>query len=196
MKKERFIILVSLLVLALFLLPLITAVNPKVSKETGTDVQTLPTSPLDNHIKAPSPVNSIGEIFGLISPITWGELIIVIAIFLLFFVAFSDIIATFSAFSKPVAWVMGFGIAVVMALTKTCLMAAAWMITWTAWAGSVSVFVVLITAFIAAVCVHLGFAGIAGWVYKRQLMIKAAKGGAQATTAIKHLKEIGVELGK
>ncbi|MCX8193912.1 MAG: hypothetical protein N3G19_00925 [Candidatus Pacearchaeota archaeon] len=140
-------------------------------------------------LETPVSLGWISQVFGLVDPTTWGEFLIVLTIFLMFFVAFSDIIQGFTAFSKPAAWTIGFGLAVIGALTKGCLIVAKFLLTITVWAGTFSMVVALITGFFAFALIHLGITSMFRWVLRRKVMIQAMKSAEEPGEAWGKLKE-------
>ena len=112
-------------------------------------------------------------LFGLQFPgADWKEIVVVSVIFLVFFMAFSDILASFSGFSPWVAWFIGFGIAMILALSRACLYTAIWMLGFLSWLGAAAIFVAIAMSFIAFALLHFGSMGIGKWVYRRQAMLE------------------------
>lgn len=63
---------------------------------------------IEKDISVPEPLQIFAKIFfGFEEKISLQMLIIILALWVLFFVAFSDIIATSSSFSNPVSWIIG-----------------------------------------------------------------------------------------
>jgi hypothetical protein len=121
-------------------------------------------------------------LFGLQFPgPNWQEIVVVSVIFLVFFMAFSDILANFSGFSGWVSWFIGFGIAMILALSRACLYTTIWMLGFLSWLGAFSIFVAIAMSFIAFALLHFGSVGIGRWVIKRQMMLKTAKNANKAT---------------
>ncbi len=131
-----------------------------------------------------------------ISSATVAAVTVYIIIFLMFAFAFSDIIAGFTAFSTPVAWVIGFGLAVIAALTKVIAMISIWLMAITAGLGVISVAVAIGSAFVAFLLVHLGLGGLTSWVWKRQRDLKAYKNVSKVKTGFRTLKDVGHEAQK
>ncbi len=130
-------------------------------------------------------------LFGLMPGTPWNEIILVLVVFIMLFVAFGDIIDGFTAFSPWVAWVIAGCIAIIAALTRTVLYVAQFFIVITAWAGIFSTFISIITAFVAFLLVHLGLGKLMAWVETRQQNVVAYKGGERIKTALKQLGKTG-----
>jgi hypothetical protein len=85
----------------------------------------------------------------------WRFMAILLVIFFMLFFAFSDIISNFTAFSKTTSYILGFGLAVIAALTKGVLFLAHYVFGITAALGTISVAIVIITAFVVVVFIHV-----------------------------------------
>lgn len=124
----------------------------------------------------------------------WAQAVITIAIWLLIFITFADIIRTFSTFSQPVSWGIGFLIAVIVANFGGVVYGISKLTIVFASIGITSVYVGLIGAFIAFVIVNLGITSAGGWIKRRQAMVRGAKieaGGIKVRSAVKALGKIG-----
>lgn len=137
-----------------------------------------------------------GNIFGLAPTDTWVMLITVLLVFVIFLFAFHDIFYGFTAFSRVTCWVIAFAIAFIGAITKGTLYVAKFFLILSAWAGTFTIFIVIILAFLAFAGMHL-FAG--KWMAK----IRSARNINQvnnsvnmAVAGVKGMKKIGKELGK
>jgi len=128
--------------------------------------------------------------------------IVTIAIWLLLFLTFSDIIATFTTFSKWVSWSVGFLIAVIAANIGLVIKIATVLTGIFSFAGVLAVYTALGAALVAFVVVNLGIWRAKRWILKRRAMMASAKaeaGGAKLKGIIKGLGEAGKgleELGK
>jgi MFS family permease len=126
-----------------------------------------------------------------------SAIIIVMAIFLLLFITFGDIIATFSTFGKEVSWISAFLIAVITANLKGIIYIIGFFIGIFGGLGGLAVLVGLGGAFVAFLAVNLGIGRLGPWVMRRKAMQYAAKseaGAEKVKGAIKGMKEIGKEL--
>ena len=137
-----------------------------------------------------------GNIFGLASTDTWVMLITVVLVFIVFLFAFYDIFYGFTAFSRITCWIIAFAIAFIGSITKGTLYVAKFFLILSAWAGTFTIFIVILLAFVAFAGMHL-FAG--KWLAK----IRSAKTQAQVTRSVdmavagvKGMKKIGKELRK
>jgi hypothetical protein len=101
--------------------------------------------------------------------------IIWLILFIMLFFAFSDIFSIFTAFSRRTAYILGFGLALITAMTRAIFLLAIWIFGITGGLGTLAVAIILITAFLAAVFVHFGSLKLMKWVAKRQIAIKAIK---------------------
>jgi len=106
----------------------------------------------------------------------YSGMVVVIAVWLLLFVTFSDIISTFSTFNKGVSWITGFLIAIIAAQMNLLIGAVKWSAGAFAVLGSFAVFVGLGAAFLAFIAVNLGLSGLAKFVAKRRMMKTIAYG--------------------
>lgn len=153
-----------------------------------------------------SDIGSFGKalryLFGPLTQETQDQIsaaIITIAIWLLIFFTFGDIISTFSTFSPWVSWVSAFLISVVSANLGMMTSIMAGITGVFSIFGITSVYIGLGGAFLAFVVVNLGIWSLKGWIMKRQAMMEVTKGkvGAEKTSgAIAGLKRIEAELEK
>jgi hypothetical protein len=133
------------------------------------------------------------------SGITWENLVIHLAIFMIIFFAMSEIVAGFSSFSETVSWVIGFGMALIAGASKMIgLLAAAMGLT--AGIGAIGIMIIILAAIGAAVILNLGIGGsMRTWRMKRQVDIKkhkVAQGFETAAAGVrgaKTLAEAGAE---
>lgn len=123
--------------------------------------------------------------------------IVVMAVWLIIFVAISDMVAVFTAFSSFTSWMIGFGLSVIAANTGVVTGASLWAFGFAAAAGAWVTAAIVISALLAALVVHWRIGGwLQGWVLKRKVLLNASKGGTRVATAIKQLKEIEKEFEK
>lgn len=127
--------------------------------------------------------------------------IITIAMFILLWVTFGDIIESFSTFSSPVAWVSSLMIAIIAANLKFVVATLSLFVGIFSFLGGLAVIAGLFGAFIAFVVVNLGIKGWGPWLMRRKAYmmaekssIKAAAGGKKLRGTIKALGEVGQEL--
>ena len=131
--------------------------------------------------------------------ITWENIIIHLAIFMIIFFAMSEIVAGFSSFSETVSWVIGLGMALIAGATKIIYLLASVMGI-TAGIGAVGIMIIILAAIGAAVILNLGIGGsMRTWRMKRQVDIKkhkVAQGFETAAAGVrgaKTLAEAGAE---
>jgi hypothetical protein len=101
--------------------------------------------------------------------------IIWLILFIMLFFAFSDIFSIFTTFSRRTAYILGFGLALITAMTRAIFLLAIWIFGITGGLGTLAVAIILITAFLAAVFVHFGSLKLMKWVLKRKVGIQAIK---------------------
>jgi len=129
-------------------------------------------------------------LFGLVTPTTWEELVIVVAIFAIFLFAFEDIIENFTMFSRTTSWVIATALALVGSLTGVVLATAHFLMTLTVLFGTFSIFIALLSAFVAFMLVHLGAGWAGGWLRRRSMMIRASRGADETAASIRGLRGI------
>lgn len=128
-----------------------------------------------------------------------GAVIIYIMIWLILFVAFSDIVSLFSPFTEWVGWVIGLALAIIAAQLRWIYSMAAWMASATAAFGAIGVFISIIVSIVAATLLGFGTASLRKWAVQRKLAIQQVKGlsgRAKAVEGLKAMKDIGMEVGK
>jgi hypothetical protein len=106
----------------------------------------------------------------------YSGMVIVIAVWILLFVTFSDIIGTFSTFNKGVSWVIGFLIATISAQMNFLISVVSFLAKTFAALGSLAVFVGLGAAFLAFLAVNLGLTSLRKFIIKRRMMKTIAYG--------------------
>ncbi len=143
-------------------------------------------------INAPSFLNGIiTVVLGEGATISWENLILYIAIFMILFFALADIVSLFSTFNETTSWVIGFGLAIIAGVTK--------MVNWiagvfavTAGIGAIGIGIIVCAAVFAAVVLNLGIGGpLKKWRRARQKEInkfKAESGFDQVASFIKGSK--------
>ncbi len=140
-----------------------------------------------NRITNSEPINAAGGI--IVYLVIWGIL----------FLAFANIISTFSPFDEWVGWLIGLGLVIAAAQLKTVYVIASWMAEITSYFGAISAFIGIIMSFVAFIGVSIGATSFRKWAVKRQLAIagiKAMKGTAKSVEGLKTLKDIGTEVAK
>ncbi|MBU1136493.1 MAG: hypothetical protein KJ559_03220 [Nanoarchaeota archaeon] len=120
-----------------------------------------------------------------------GVLITSLMVWLIIFAGFGDILENFSAFSKGIAWVIAFAIAIVAANTGIIKFSIVWLIGSFAWLGTFAIVSALVASFIAFFVVNWGMSGLTTWLKNRQTMIGAATGRTYAAEGLKTLKKVG-----
>jgi hypothetical protein len=125
---------------------------------------------------------------------TISATIITVAVWLLLFVTFGDIVATFSTFTPYVSWIIAFLISVIAANLGFVVKFVGAMTAIFSILGALSIYLGLGAAFVAFVVVNLGIWSLRGWVLKRRAMMSAATmeaGGEKLKGTIEGLGKAG-----
>lgn len=160
------LLIVTPLILNAFI---VSAQNPPIAKPPAEQV-----SDWESIIGSNAFANVMLYIFG--KPIAYQGIgaisagILTVAVWLLLFVTFSDIIATFSTFSKWVAWVVGFLIGVIFANLGWAVDLFVYITGIFAFLGGIAVYVGLGIAFATFIVANLGL-----FYIKRAMMHQAMK---------------------
>ena len=142
------------------------------------------------------PGDLLDTVFGLGQISTAQTFFIYLAIFLIIFVASSDILQTFTTFSPMVSWVIGFALAIIVAVSGATASLALFVFGAVAAFGAIAIAIVIGSGFFVALVVHLGLSGLSEWIQKRNIMMRAAKGEATAEAGLRTLKGVGKEAAK
>ncbi|MBI5148462.1 hypothetical protein HZA33_02165 [Candidatus Pacearchaeota archaeon] len=113
------------------------------------------------------------------------EGIVIMAVWLIIFVAVSDMVSLFATFSSTVSWLIGFGLAVIAANTGFISGLALWAFGAAAALGAIATLVVIVSALLVAVIVHLGLGRFKPWLERRGVVAATAKGAAEAFAGIR-----------
>lgn len=105
--------------------------------------------------------------------------IVVMAVWMIIFVALSDLVAVFTAFSTFVSWIIGFGLAVIAANTGVISGMALWAFGFVAVAAAWATVLIILSALIAAVVVHTGFNKFKTWIENRNTLMKSSIAAAR-----------------
>ena len=146
--------------------------------------------------------NILGLIFGDIAEVTASQMnsmIITICVWLLIFVTFGDIIATFSTFSTWVSWTTAGLMGIIAANLGFATRIIAWSTGVFASLGAIAVYVGLGGAFLAFIAVNLGLGFAKNWIVRRRAMMTAATsraGGKALAGTIAGLGTVGKALSK
>jgi len=112
-----------------------------------------------------------GVILGTGTNVTWEELSIHLAVFMILFIAITDMVLGFSSFGEMTAWVIGFGLALVAGATKMIGVIAG-IFGVAAGFGALGVGIIVVAAILAAVVLNLGVGGpLKKWRTGRQIDI-------------------------
>jgi len=139
----------------------------------------------------PSSVSWLKYIFGQVPTVngvgTLSPIIITLAIWLLVFVTFSDIIATFSSFSTGVSWIVGFCLATIAAnlawTTKLLAIISGTFI----FVSTAALFIGLFASFVAFAFVNWGLMDFRVWLKNRRILMKADEDYAKAAAGGKKI---------
>lgn len=187
MEKKRGIInfVILTLLLSALIIPLVNAALTPQQEEQIINV--LDSWPIK--IVAGDPAGSFNAFLG--APLgKTGAIIIHIMIWLILFVAFSDIFGTFLPLTnKYVPWAIGFGMAVIVANFGIIPAIIAWMAAITATLGAASVFVAMLIAFGGFVVVTFFGARLKTQILKSKISITAKVGAAKTAAGIQGFAE-------
>jgi len=128
----------------------------------------------------------------------FSGLIIVIALWILIFLMFGDILANFGGFSKEISWAVAFLLVVIGANLKMVTAIAAVLTAIFLPLGVFAVYAGLFSAFVAFFVVEWGIQSMMPWVMRRKGAQEAARAQHNTGTildAIQHYKKVGKELG-
>jgi len=134
-----------------------------------------------------------------VTPLVTSNAVITVAVWLLIFVTFGDIISTFSTFREWVSWTTAFLIGVIAANLGAAAGTIAFFTGLFAALGAIAVYVGLGAAFFAFIAVNLGLRGWKRWIIRRRAMMEAATseaGGDKLAGTIKGLGKVGKALSK
>jgi hypothetical protein len=115
--------------------------------------------------------------------------IIIIAMWIMIFVSFGNIISDFSSFGKVTSWIIAFCLAVIAANSGVVAGIAAAITGVFIIFGVASVYVGLGAAFVVFIVLNLGISSLGGWLKQRKADIQAAKNEANATVGRGRMKE-------
>lgn len=122
------------------------------------------------------PLKLLGLAFNIGGTTTIEILVILLAIFLIMFVAISDILQMFSTFSTPIAWIIGFALALIASFSGIVNQIAV-IFGLTAGLGAIGIGIIILGSLFSAVTLNLGVGGaIRTWRIERQNEITAFKG--------------------
>lgn len=130
--------------------------------------------------------------------------IITLAVWLLLFITFGDIIDVFGTFSeKWIAWSVGLLLSVIAVNLKFNVILLAFFIGIFSFLGGLAVLAGLVAAFVAFIGVNWGVRSWGPWMMRRKIMMEAQRssvkteaGGKKLAATIKGLKEAGNALGE
>jgi hypothetical protein len=104
-----------------------------------------------------------------------GSFIVTIALWLLFFLTFSDIIATFSSFSKQLSYGISFLIMIIISNFGVIFQVLSLIVLFFSLLFGASVMIGLLGSFLAFIAINLGIHKLGVWALKRKAMINLAK---------------------
>ena len=123
----------------------------------------------------------------------YAATVVFLMIWLIIFVTFGDIIASFSSFSEVVSWVIAFCLATITAMTGGINGMVLGMTRVFVGFGTWAIYIALAASFIVFLLVELGITPAIGWIKGRKKMQKIVKGNMtfkQATSAVKNLSQM------
>jgi len=117
--------------------------------------------------------------------------IVILALWGIMFLMFGDIIKNFSSFSREVAWIIAFLLAVVGANFKMVTFICSFLTAIFLPLGVLSAYIGLFTAFVVFVIVELGITSLGPWIANRREMQNKARGRAYTDTIITGMRTLG-----
>ncbi len=136
--------------------------------------------------------DALNRFFGTVNIENGQQFLIWLAIFVIILVASADILSTFTTFSDLTSWVIGFGLALITSVTGVTEALALTLFSAVAAWGAIAISLVIASGFAAAIVVHLAIGeGLAKWVMRRKIMMKAAKGEMEAEAGLRTLRGLG-----
>jgi len=133
----------------------------------------------------------------------WSALIITVSMFLLLFITFGDIIATFGTFNQWVGWLAGFLMAVIAANLQFVISIITFFVGILSVFGGIAVVLGIGTAFVAFVFANFGIKSMAPWMMRRKAMHHAAKmdvsssrGANEAVRGVRAMRAMGRDIAR
>lgn len=196
---RNFWILVSIISIVLIVILIIISYFPEILFIRPTEPVWLDDKP--PAITWDSPLGwALKYIFGITSETaqSTSALIVLFIVWGIFFVFISDMINKFGFLSETwMAWLIGFGIAVILANFGFMFNLLINVMAIFSFAAAFSVIVALASIVVAMLAVYLGLSSLGGWVMKRKAMehaTQAEAGGEELAGTIKGLKAAGKAL--
>jgi len=125
---------------------------------------------------------------------TSSALVVLIAVWIIFFLAFGDTLENFGLFnSRGVAWMIGFLMAVILANMNLYYNLIVNLMALFSFLAAFSVIASLISVLVAMFVVNWGISGMAIWLQNRRTLLKVAKGEAKIKGGIRTLKGVAIE---
>lgn len=132
-----------------------------------------------------------GQLFDALGPTSSS--IIVIGIWLLFLLAFGDILSLFSIFSKGISWVTAVILVIMVSNLKLVQIVSALFLGFAAIFGAFSVVASIVMVFVLFIAFHFGTSEVRRYIILRRAedsAIRAVAGGKKAASGIEVLKDI------
>ena len=146
----------------------------------------------------------LSYVFGPIAKVTnddTSSMIITLAVWLLIFITFGDIISSFSTFSSYVSWGAAFLIGIIASNLGIVVGTVAWTTGVFAFLGTLAVYAGLVGAFVVFIALNLGVTSLGPFIMRRKMMEAAQKtetaeeaGGKKLKGAIKGMGSAGEAL--
>ena len=204
MKKRALNILLLTSIILLLLISFVSALFDTYNINNAPAKSEVDQKVIDAYQKSPILRGASYFIFGLkdlSNEKTLGEygaatiVVIFFLIWLILFVTFSDILASFGAFSNvAIGWIVGGAITIIAANIGIIQSIALFFIEFTAIFGTFAVFFGIIMAFIAFVGISWGGGKFAAWALTRKANILAHRGRTEMAQGIRGLREAGAQL--
>jgi len=128
---------------------------------------------------------------------TVSALVVLIAVWVIFFVAFGDIVEKFGFFSQGIGWLIGFAMAIILANLNMYYSLLINLMSLFSFLAAWSVIAALGSIFFAMIVVYFGISPLGGWLMNRKAMYEGATaraGGTELAGTISGLKAIGKAL--
>lgn len=140
----------------------------------------------------------LNYVFGIdsVKAQTVSALIVLLAVWAIFFLAFGDTIEQYGFFGKGIGWIIGFAMAVILANLNMYYSLLVNLMSFFSFMAAASVIFALLSIFAAMLVVNLGIGGAGAWLYRRRLYSEAAKSKADIEASGKTISSVLTALGE